>query len=137
MRRVFPAARRIEECAAGVGAETVPLPEHAIKEIKIQHKTIDFSLHLNYYDYIGFTVSMPAVYQAENVLYQLPKGAVQIIISPADKSRILPVGIFQYRKRQGTLILKHNQDLTDMADLMVKIVKEAKKAEIQATLDIE
>ena len=60
------AARRIEECAAGVGAETVPLPEHAIKEIKIQHKTIDFSLHLNYYDYIGFTVSMPAVYQAEN-----------------------------------------------------------------------
>ena len=60
------AARRIEECAAGVGAETVPLPEHAIKEIKIQHKTIDFSLHLHYYDYIGFTVSMPAVYQAEN-----------------------------------------------------------------------
>ena len=26
----------------------------------------------------------------------------------------------------------YNQDLTDMADLMVKIVKEAKKSEIQA-----
>ena len=31
----------------------------------------------------------------------------------------------------------YNQDLTDMADLMGKIVKEAKKAEIQAALDIE
>ena len=31
----------------------------------------------------------------------------------------------------------YNQDLTDMADLMVKIVKEAKKAEIQAALNIE
>ena len=60
------AARAIEECASRIGAETIPLPKWAIKEIKIQHKTIDFSLHLNYYDYIGFTVSMPALYQTEN-----------------------------------------------------------------------
>ncbi len=29
----------------------------------------------------------------------------------------------------------YNQDLTDMADLMVKIVKEAKKAEIASELE--
>ncbi len=57
---------RIEECAAVTGAPTYPLWPQAIKEIKIQHKTIDFSLLLNYYDYIGFTVSTPAVYQIEN-----------------------------------------------------------------------
>lgn len=59
-------AQKLEECAANVGAEAIPVPEQAIKEIKIQNKTIDFSLHLNYYDYIGFTVSTPAVYQMEN-----------------------------------------------------------------------
>ncbi|MDE6844862.1 MAG: bifunctional folylpolyglutamate synthase/dihydrofolate synthase [Lachnospiraceae bacterium] len=60
------AAKKIEECAKRSGAETMPVPAQAIKEIKIQHKTIDFSLHLNYYDYIGFTVSTSAVYQIEN-----------------------------------------------------------------------
>ena len=60
------AVRRIEECAARAGAESIPLRKQAIKEIKIRNKTIDFSLHLNYYDYIGFTVSTPAVYQVEN-----------------------------------------------------------------------
>ncbi len=29
----------------------------------------------------------------------------------------------------------YNQDLTDMADLMVRIVKEAKKAEIESELE--
>lgn len=57
---------QIEKCARFAGADTVPLSLHAIKEIKIQHKTIDFSLHLNYYGYIGFTVSTAAVYQVEN-----------------------------------------------------------------------
>ena len=60
------AAKKIEECAKRVGAEMIAVPEQAIKEIKIQHKTIDFSLHLNYYDYIGFTVSTSAAYQIEN-----------------------------------------------------------------------
>ena len=59
-------ADKIEECAEQAGAITVPVPSEAIKEIKIQHKTIDFSLHLNYYDYIGFTVSTSAIYQVEN-----------------------------------------------------------------------
>ena len=57
---------KLEECAAQAGAITIPLSSEAIKEIKIQHKTIDFSLHLNYYDYIGFTVSTQAIYQVEN-----------------------------------------------------------------------
>jgi dihydrofolate synthase/folylpolyglutamate synthase len=56
----------IEACAFAAGAKTCPLQEHAIKEIKIHHKTIDFSLHLNYYGYISFTVSTVAVYQVEN-----------------------------------------------------------------------
>ena len=60
------AARKIEECVRQTKAEAVPVSEHAIKEIKIRNKTIDFSLHLNYYDYIGFTVSTSAVYQIEN-----------------------------------------------------------------------
>ena len=68
---VYPAEKKevackLAECAAKAGAEAVPMPEWAIKEIKILDKTIDFSLHLNYYDYIGFTVSTPAVYQTEN-----------------------------------------------------------------------
>ena len=56
----------LEECAARAGAQAVPLRKQAIKEIKIRNKTIDFSLHINYYGYIGFTVSTPAVYQTEN-----------------------------------------------------------------------
>ena len=60
------AVRAIEEYAKEIGAKIFPVEKAAIKEINIGHKTIDFSLHLNYYDYIGFTVSMPAVYQAEN-----------------------------------------------------------------------
>lgn len=60
------ASRVIEEYAERIGAETVPLEKTAIKEIKIKNKTIDFSLHLLYYDYIGFTVSTSALYQVEN-----------------------------------------------------------------------
>jgi dihydrofolate synthase/folylpolyglutamate synthase len=59
-------AAMIEQCANAAGAVTFPLERHAIKEIKIHHKTIDFSLHLNYYGYIRFTVSTVAVYQIEN-----------------------------------------------------------------------
>lgn len=58
--------RVIEEYAGEIGAETFPLEKTAIKEIKIKNKTIDFSLHLLYYDYIGFTVSTSALYQVEN-----------------------------------------------------------------------
>ncbi len=56
----------IEKYAEKIGAKTVPLEKTAIKEIKIKNKTIDFSLHLLYYDYIGFTVSTSALYQVEN-----------------------------------------------------------------------
>ena len=58
--------RVMEEYAKKIGAETVPVGKAAIKEINIGHKTIDFSLHLHYYDYIGFTVSTSALYQMEN-----------------------------------------------------------------------
>ncbi len=64
-------AWQIEECAKAVGAKTVPVYKSAIKEIKIRNKTIDFSLHLHYYDYIGFTVSTLAVYQIENAVLAL------------------------------------------------------------------
>lgn len=56
----------IESCARKIGAKSCPLEKAAIKEIKISHKTIDFSLRLLYYDYIGFTVSTSALYQVEN-----------------------------------------------------------------------
>jgi dihydrofolate synthase/folylpolyglutamate synthase len=59
-------AKQVEKCALAVGAKTFPLQENAIKEIKIHHKTIDFSLHLNYYGYISFTVSTVSLYQVEN-----------------------------------------------------------------------
>ncbi len=58
--------QQIEACADAAGADTIPVPVRAIKEIKIKNKTIDFSLHLNYYDYIGFTVSTSALCQIEN-----------------------------------------------------------------------
>lgn len=60
------AARAIEDCARKIGAKSCPFQSSAIKEIKIGNKTIDFSLHLLYYDYIGFTVSTSALYQVEN-----------------------------------------------------------------------
>jgi len=56
----------IKEYAGKIGAKTFPLEKTAIKEIKFKNKTIDFSLHLLYYDYIGFTVSTSALYQVEN-----------------------------------------------------------------------
>lgn len=56
----------IEACAKKIGAKTFPIGKDAIKEIKIRNKTIDFSLHLHYYDYISFTVSTSALYQVEN-----------------------------------------------------------------------
>ncbi len=58
--------RVMEEYAKKTGAETVPVGKAAIKEINIGHKTIDFSLHLHYYDYIGFTVSTSALYKVES-----------------------------------------------------------------------
>ncbi len=60
------ATARIEVCAAEAGAVCVPVSPEAIKEIKIRHKTIDFSLQFNYDEYIGFTVSTPALYQVQN-----------------------------------------------------------------------
>ncbi len=60
------AVRAIEEYAKEIGAKIFPVEKAAIKEINIRHKTIDFSLHLHYYDYIGFTVSTSALYQVEN-----------------------------------------------------------------------
>ena len=60
------AVRAIEEYAKKIGAKIFPVEKAAIKEINIRHKTIDFSLHLHYYDYIGFTVSTEAIYQIEN-----------------------------------------------------------------------
>lgn len=59
-------SRVFEEYAKEIGAKSFPIGKAAIKEIKIRHKTIDFSLHLHYYDYIGFTVSTSALYQVEN-----------------------------------------------------------------------
>ena len=59
-------SRVFEEYAEEIGAKSFSIGKAAIKEIKIRHKTIDFSLHLHYYDYIGFTVSTSALYQVEN-----------------------------------------------------------------------
>jgi len=58
--------RVIEACAKKIGAIPCPLKKTAIKETKIRNKTIDFSLHLLYYDYIGFSLSTFALYQVEN-----------------------------------------------------------------------
>ena len=79
-------ADRIEECAKIVGAETYPVEKHAIKEIKIQHKTIDFSFHLHYYGYIRFTVSTSAVYQLENAAV-----AIRALELLADERITVPV----------------------------------------------
>ena len=76
----------IETCAARAGAVCVPVLPEAIKEIKIQHKTIDFSLHLNYYDYIGFTVSTSALYQIQNAAL-----AVRALTCLADERLTIPV----------------------------------------------
>ena len=79
-------ADQIEDCAARTGADTVPVLPEAIKEIKIKNKTIDFSLQLNYYDYIGFTVSSLAPYQVENAAL-----AVRALECLTDKRITVPV----------------------------------------------
>ena len=79
-------AEEIEKRAALTGAKTIPVDTKAIKEIKIHHKTIDFSLQLNYYDYIGFTVSTSAVYQIENAAL-----AVKALECLADERITLPI----------------------------------------------
>ena len=79
-------AEEIEKCAALTGAKTIPVDTKAIKEIKIHHKTIDFSLQLHYYDYIGFTVSTSAVYQIENAAL-----AVKALECLADERITLPI----------------------------------------------
>ena len=77
---------RIEDCAAEAGAVCVPVLPEAIKEIKIRHKTIDFSLQFNYDEYIGFTVSTPALYQAGNAAL-----AVRALLCLEDGRITLPV----------------------------------------------
>ena len=79
-------ADKIEDCAVRTGARTVPVLPKAIKEIKIKNKTIDFSLQLNYYDYIGFTVSTSAPYQVENAAL-----AVRALECLEDKRITVPV----------------------------------------------
>ena len=77
-------AEKLNECAVRMGARPVPVFPEAIKEIKIKNKTIDFSLHLNYYEYIGFTVSTRALYQVGNAalaikaLKQLDDGRITV-----------------------------------------------------------
>lgn len=58
--------RTLARFAAKIGAKPCPLEKSAIKEIKIQNKTIDFSLRFLYDGYITFTVSTSALYQVEN-----------------------------------------------------------------------
>lgn len=84
-------AHMIEECAKKIGAETFPVEKNAIKEIKIQNKTIDFSLHLHYYDYIGFTVATSAVYQIENA--SLAIRALEVLADERITVSVMQAGI--------------------------------------------
>ncbi len=81
----------IENYAAKIGAKTFPVEKTAIKEIKILDKTIDFSLHLNYYDYIGFTVSTSALYQIENA--SLAATALGVLQDSRITAKVLQEGI--------------------------------------------
>lgn len=83
----------IEECALRAGAPTFPVEKHAIKEMKIRHKTIDFSLHLLYYDYISFTVSTSAVYQTENA--SVAVRALELLKDERITVPVMQAGIFR------------------------------------------
>lgn len=72
--------RAIEEAVHKVGARSVPLVDSAIKESKIQHKTIDFSMYINYDGYVSFTAQTTAPYQIGNAAL-----AVQTALCLADK----------------------------------------------------
>ena len=56
----------LRENAEKTGAFVSLVPPQAIKEINCRHKTIDFSLQSNYYDYIRFRMPTIALYQTEN-----------------------------------------------------------------------
>lgn len=83
----------IESYIQKIGAKSCPLEPDAIKERKIGNKTIDFSLHLLYYDYIGFTVSTSALYQVENA--SLAVQALSLLREERITAAILQQGIFE------------------------------------------
>lgn len=93
LRKQEEVTRVIESCAHKIGAKCYPLERNAIKEIKIGNKTIDFSLHLLYYDYIGFTVSTSALYQVENA--SLAVQALSLLREERITAAILQQGIFE------------------------------------------
>ncbi len=55
-----------EEKATALGIKTYPVSKKRYKNIKINHKTIDFSLHYRYDNNARFSVSTIAAYQVEN-----------------------------------------------------------------------
>ncbi len=56
----------LEKCAVLAETTTFPVSFQAIKEINSHDKTIDFSLHSNYYGYIRLSMPTIALYQIEN-----------------------------------------------------------------------
>ena len=60
------AAQVILERASQLQSSCHIVEKNVMKLEKIKEKSIDFSMHTRYYDYIRLTVKSPAVYQAEN-----------------------------------------------------------------------
>lgn len=60
------AARVIQERASQLQSSCHILGRNVIRLEKIKEKSIDFSMHTRYYDYIRLTVKSPAMYQVEN-----------------------------------------------------------------------
>lgn len=56
----------IEQVAQRKGAETYPVTREEYHVEKSNHKNVDFSFYSRYYNYVSFTLSTSALYQAEN-----------------------------------------------------------------------
>lgn len=64
-------SRVIEKEAKEKHARAYPVDRKVFRVEKSNHKTVDFSFHSRYYNYIGFTLSTTALYQAENAALAL------------------------------------------------------------------
>ncbi|MCH5280051.1 MAG: bifunctional folylpolyglutamate synthase/dihydrofolate synthase [Lachnospiraceae bacterium] len=75
------------------GATPFPLYENEYSVEKIQHKTIDFSYHSRYYNYISLIASTNALYQVQNAALALR--AFEIL---AEKYHLTPMSLDRLEK---------------------------------------
>ena len=105
--------------------------EKRYTNLKFKNKTIDFSLRYRYDGNVRFSIAVIAPNQAERyenlhrgkpVPGRRDKGVIEMINFEEELKKFHPS--LEIEDAEDAI---YNQDLTDMADLLVKMVKESKE----------